>query len=59
MELLRSIFESLLDPKIGVPYAIIFVYSVYSLFLKKNCNKKSIENDNSLPVRIIFVLLNT
>ncbi|XP_051176096.1 peptidyl-tRNA hydrolase 2, mitochondrial [Leptopilina boulardi] len=49
MELLRSTFESLLDPKIGVPYAIIFVYSVYSLFLKKNCNKKSIENDNSLP----------
>lgn len=50
MELLRSIFESLLDPKVGIPYAVIFVYSVYSLFIKKNC-KTSNENDTSLPVR--------
>ncbi|XP_043474234.1 peptidyl-tRNA hydrolase 2, mitochondrial-like [Leptopilina heterotoma] len=44
MEFIRSAFESLLDPKVGIPYAIIFAYSVYSLFLKKNCNERSNEN---------------
>ncbi|XP_033210506.1 peptidyl-tRNA hydrolase 2, mitochondrial-like isoform X2 [Belonocnema kinseyi] len=49
MDLLRSIIDSLMDPKVGIPYAVIIGYSVYFFFIKQKSSGKTDHYECSLP----------